>query len=303
MSIFSAQAPAKAFIIGEYGAIAGNPALIATFQPEFELRVGVGSTDPFHPDSPAAKLLREFDAQDLAMEWRDPFHGQGGFGASTAQFITTGKVLEKLGRISRWDMKSAWETYRSFFADQKTSGADLIAQMSQGWNWVGRKGQNPFCEMAILPDLYLMLFSATHQPERKVATHQHLQSSEVAWVHDPQSAPFRNLSGKVDRARDALSAGRVSDFGAALTAYAEELNLLGLESTVAREDRRALSQVEGVLGVKGCGALLSDALIVLLDSSNIELLASTARAVNEEARKRDLKLVHERIPLGGNHAG
>lgn len=65
-----------------------------------------------------------------------------------------------------------------------------------------------------------------------------------------------------------MQPGECTHAGEAMTGFARALNQIGLEAPGALEDRESLAAVEGVAGVKGVGALLSDGLVVLLSSND-----------------------------------
>ncbi len=69
-----------------------------------------------------------------------------------------------------------------------------------------------------------------------------------------------------------------------MNAYGDALASMSLEIAETAADRRALSQVLGVLGVKGAGALQSDAVLVMMAPG------SDHRPVIELARSRGLVL-------------
>src|SRR4051812_12557045 len=94
------SSPGKVFVLGEYAVLDGRPAVVASVGPRFSMDVREG-TAPFHPhpQSPVARLMDwadragAYDSSEMKLDFQDPFHGAGGFGASTAQFALAYRVL------------------------------------------------------------------------------------------------------------------------------------------------------------------------------------------------------------------
>lgn len=92
--MFLISAPSKTFLLGEYAVLKGGAGLLLNTEPRFELRLRFReNAEPkcvgIKLESPAGQLLKDtrmlFDSFDV--EFRDPHRGQGGFGASSAQFL------------------------------------------------------------------------------------------------------------------------------------------------------------------------------------------------------------------------
>ena len=188
--------PGKIFVLGEYAALAGLPSVVAAMGPRFVFDcVDFNGTkvDQFsqvnfeiHPDSPAGRLLSFAKGQGISfeqsIEFSDPYGGKGGFGASTAQFVTVYCLLaEKAGLKRGW--KNVWELYREVLKSERVppSGADLVAQCQGGTSLFSFAGspEMPVWEGLSLADSNLLVFSATDQSGRKVPTHDHLKSLET----------------------------------------------------------------------------------------------------------------------------
>lgn len=282
--------PGKVFLLGEYAVLAGGSAILAAVGPRFHLRTGeIGDTaaSTFHPQSPAGRLLGVARRlRTRGFEFVDPHLGQGGFGASTAQFaLLYGAFAEEAG----WDLsaQAVRRVYRELLMDESVppSGADLIAQLCGGviqFN-VARESIQQLSECVDWGQL--LIFSAVSQSGRKVPTHEHL-----AGLGSLRANFVTDLSVLVERAEQALVRGDSAAFGMTLTEYAEALSSEGLELEASRADRLALSSLSGVLGAKGTGALLADAMIVWLKPEIAK--GSEARVrVLQAAQARGLKLV------------
>jgi hypothetical protein len=162
--------------------------------------------------------------------------------------------------MSAW---GAWRAYREVTADEllPPSGADLVAQWTGGVAGLDLKQQvvKPLFGHGLWDDL--LVFSAVGQPGRKVPTHEHLAKLKHSNVLS--GSLISELSARVLRAHDILD--RPAEFGRALSDYADTLAQAGLELEASRADREALCARPGVLGAKGTGALLADALAVLIE--------------------------------------
>lgn len=294
MSVYSA--PGKIFILGEYAVLNGYPAMIASVGPRFELRVRSAASDApdwsVAPQSPVARLLDWADrvgvGADHRLSFEDPFDGAGGFGASTAQFALAYRALADLSDWSK-DWSVVWRLYRELMRSKREavppSGADLIAQWEGGVPLFS--GINQHC--GTVEDLWdtgfdwssVLVFSATRQAGRKVATHDHLKS-----LVERGTGIFDVLEDPLDEGIQAVRGHDGLRLGRALDAYADALHHLGLESHATFLDRTELKRIPGVLGVKGAGAMQADSVLVLVDP------ASQARAeVLDLAKARGLGLL------------
>src|SRR5665213_3933088 len=85
------SAPSKTFLTGEYAVLCGGPALVLNTSPRFELKAVRGEFGVAGiPDgSPASQWIKQRAPllADWKIEFSDPHQGQGGFGASSAQFL------------------------------------------------------------------------------------------------------------------------------------------------------------------------------------------------------------------------
>jgi hypothetical protein len=289
--VHSAKIPSKVFLIGEYVALVGRPVIVAGVEPCFEVEPREGEALEFHPDSPAGKLLST-GLKTQSFEMRDPHHGAGGFGGSTAEYLSL-HLSRTEGELPKWE--NVFDEYRELTAKGPLppSGADLIAQMLGGIHLIDgthRKASPIFPRGGKL----CLVFAASHLPGRKVKTHEHLEELAETW--NPKALiPLLELPLK--EGRKALESDGFGAFGDFAREYAEILWNAGLESPAAHADREALEALPRVNGVKGTGALLSDGVLVFMD----ELHTADDRArVIEAAQERGLKLVLDGIkPVRG----
>ncbi len=295
------SAPGKVFLLGEYAVVAGKAAVVAAVGPRFELKRGGGAAGfPFAAGSPAgrlyARVLDEAGAAGVAklsglpIQFSDPHSGKGGFGGSTAEFVLTYKLLAETldwpDSKNRWE--AAWKLYRELTAGESLppSGADLVAQWRGGV--VLFDPEDLYCVdlWPIFDWTSVLVFSAAGLPGRKVATHEHL-----AALKSLGDVLVENLEEVLLAGVKGIREGNVMAFSQSLTAYADILWNSGLENAQAHADRLALSQVPDVLGVKGAGAMLSDALVV-----SMKLRSPHREKLIEAAQARGLVLISDGIP-------
>ncbi|MFZ9596308.1 MAG: hypothetical protein ACO3A2_09550 [Bdellovibrionia bacterium] len=318
----------KVILLGEYAVLSGAPALVAALAPRFTLRaraldpqahslghesqVGSSHGRTPHARSPLGRLMRWAQAQGLppvSFELDDPYQGAGGFGASTAEFALAYLAYERLtqkgyenfhergGKSSSLPLAlDSWvrpyELYRDLMSDEPItpSGADLVGQWQGGA--CGLFPQTKEVQAFELPHQGspFLVFSATRLVGRKVPTHEHLAHLAALGFLDQGSELFQTLSQITLRGMNALKACDLIAFGRALDGYAQALHQAELEVPGATEDRLALRALPHVLGVKGAGALQSDALVVLLEHQ-----APNRKMIIEQAQRRGLTLVADGI--------
>jgi mevalonate kinase len=266
---FRTTAPGKVFLMGEYAVLAGGAAVVLPTHHVFELATKPAAkrqTALFHSKSPAGLLLSAHaDRVDpaRAMEWRST-PGSEGFGSSTAEFLCVDRYLFPGALLSE-----RWNRYRSLAQGViKPSGADLIAQAA--YACIKMRIAEPEPEWSYIESTALLSWSASHAvrlfrgPE-KTKTHEHLASGALDMKAIKKS--LKGLESLTESALVALARQDLSALGRALGSYAEQLAKLGLEAPRVRDVRKLLSASPGVWGVKGCGAMGTDALWVIMDPS------------------------------------
>ena len=284
----------KVFLLGEYAVLMGLPAVVAAVGPRFTLKGSVDqATLKGTPGSPLDRLI-QFETKEnrrdpILMEVVDPHHQRGGFGASTAEFALAYMAYRNQGTpevqgSGKTHWKKVWALYRSLMTDPHSqsvapSGADLVAQWQGGVLFFDPTGPHCMDLWPLMDWSGLLIFSATGIPGRKMATHRHLEDLRLdSRAHDLLEVPLRD-------GVSAIEAGSFPKLGQAMTAYAEALASLGLETQAAKADREILSKLPGVLGVKGAGAGLSDSVLVALQNH------SARDQVIERAKSLGLVLV------------
>jgi mevalonate kinase len=290
--------PGKVFILGEYAVLAGLPGLVATVPPRFSLSSSQSQSfdesSDFHPESPIARLqgwAEKLRLPRLSFQFEDPLAGAGGFGASTAQFamayLAYSQFLEE-SQARRWS--SAWRLYRELMGTEviTPSGADLVAQWQGGVVFFDPSDRHCLDVWPLFDWSRLIVFSATSQVGRKVATHSHLRG--LVEKGFPQGMPnlMRDLEKALIAGISAVRENDVFELGKSFDDYAESLQRAGLECAATFEDRLFLRDLSGVCGVKGAGAEQSDAVLVLLDPK-----ASNRNSIITAAEQRGLRLVSD----------
>jgi pantoate kinase len=288
--------PSKVFIIGEYAVLDGVPALVATFAPRF----GLGPRDAsliqkevFHPDSPAGRLMKQNRWEGI-WEFTDPYLGAGGFGGSTAEFLLAYAITKMKSdlTIQPEDAWEAWTRYREFAP--LASGADLVAQWIGGTVVVDLKRQSAQTIDVDQIGQSILIFSAAHQEDRKVKTHEHLNSNHASF----KVSSYIQLL--VERAIDAFTRQHNQQLASAINQFGDSLRELGLEIQATTEDREAFMKVPGVIAVKGTGALQADGLVVMMDPAFLSKKAEViqfAEARNLRCIARDLTNTEQGITV------
>ena len=259
--------PGKAFLAGEYLALDGGLTLLAMTEPRFELRVSSGSGQRIGiPEgSPAARFVDRHPSffKNLNLQFSDPHQGAGGWGASTAQYLSVfalqaWKQAANDEASAELDTKELLDQYRlDAWSGQgrPPSGADLIGQMKGGFTFfekrAGMISQQPWPFES--HEGFLLKTGV------KVQTHEHLRE-----LLDPD---FSALGPLMDQVKSGWLRADGEQFGEAITAYGKAL---------ARQKKVALSTLDilhdlfwmnGVKGAKGCGAMGADLIFVLLERS------------------------------------
>lgn len=277
----------KVILLGEYAVLTGRPALVAAVPPRFQLNVSTSvdkdedkgeDVAAEHPKSPLGRLkawAKKEKWPSLSFRFLDPYRGTGGFGASTAQFaLAYYAYLDamKSGILSdSLNWRSALALYRQLMSNEQLipSGADLVAQWQGGVVHFSPRASTCTDLSPFLDGSSVLVFSATQLQGRKVPTHEHLELLSKQGFPNPESKLLDSLAQITEQGVSAIRQGSAEGLGKSLDAYAECLHEAELEVAGAYEDRKALRLLPGVLGVKGAGALQSDALIVVVENASL----------------------------------
>ncbi|MDF1827058.1 MAG: hypothetical protein P1U39_02130 [Legionellaceae bacterium] len=256
--------PAKTFLLGEYAALQGGPAIVLTTTPCFEVSLSQEQISPaIHPDSPAG-LFWSSAGIEAQLTWHDPYDGIGGLGASSAQFLGAYWAAQA---STHTDQKALLEAYWacSWQTGQgvRPSGYDVLAQASSGCVSINQHAVSasyawPFKDIA-----FILLHTGD-----KLPTHHHLQDIDLT---DAMAA----LSTLVLSGQDAFVRADSTQLIEAVNAYHQALLDLNLVAERTQQQLAHLARDHDVLACKGCGAMGADVLLVLVSSQ--QLLACKKR--------------------------
>lgn len=248
--------PAKTFLLGEYAAIAGAPAIILTTSPCFEVTL---SNKPglygIHPASPAGKWWLKHGQTSVGLQWYDPYLGHGGVGASSAQFLGAylasmhiqKKVAEQSHMLDAY-LQSAWSG-----KGLRPSGYDVLAQSQCGCVYINKQQEHfqnfswPFQDIA-----FLLLHTG-----QKLATHHHLQTTALPNNLD-------QLTTIVELSKTALEQIDSQCMIDAINAYHNQLVQMNLVAEHTMQHIDSFKIQPDILAIKGCGAMGSDVLLLLI---------------------------------------
>ncbi|KTD64421.1 hypothetical protein [Legionella spiritensis] len=254
--------PAKTFLVGEYAALAGGPAIILTTTPCFQTSlIATETLDGIHPESPAGQWWSTHHVSSQGLRWYDPYQGLGGLGGSSAQFI--GAYLASCHllhvKASRQVLLDAY--YQSCWRGDglRPSGYDVLAQTQHRCVYINR--HNDMIETYDWPfkDLsFLLLHSG-----QKLATHYHLQRVSLPSATAQLSEIVEQAKSAFEQADSALLIKAVND-------YQQQLADLGL---VARHSLNYLDRLKSkyhISAAKGCGAMGADVLLLILPNDTLD---------------------------------
>ena len=252
-SLRDVRVPGKVFLMGEYSVIQGGKALVTAIRPGIEYSLDHGQALSVHPESPLGVFQSE---QNSILEIKlSSSESSLGLGSSTAELIAA-EVFSNGSTEGARSTKALWNWYRNHFP--RASGADLAVQYEALRSGAGLfevenlETVHPLSGGPLLSQLYL--FQASES--QKLPTHVNL--NQVRSV-----LPLREANLFVDRFRNALEHAGESDLKV-LNEWAAYLQSHGLVTDFARSVQLALSRIDGVIGVKGCGAGLNDLFLVAM---------------------------------------
>jgi mevalonate kinase len=233
--------PSKTFLVGEYSALIGGPALVLATTPRFVLSRG---TKPFtpHPESPAGTIWKELTEQ---YEFFDPYFGEGGFGASGAQFLTAKAILKN------FDLKphQVLEDYKKI---QSGSGYDVAAQLMGGVSHIeSAKNQYSFLEWPFA-EMDFLIFKTGH----KLNTHE----------SRPENVDYQKLAEQSSKVVQSFVQKDIQSFIEGLVDFRDLLLEQGLVTAATRDLIEEFEMDQDVLMAKGCGAMGADVILVLTSS-------------------------------------
>lgn len=142
--------PSKTFLLGEYAVLHGGAALVATTRPEFIVDMDFvvrPSSEGVRFAGPAGRLHENLSLSSglRIQQFLDPHFGKGGFGASSAQYISVylAPSIDKVSEVHpvpislarAREMVAQFQTDSHALGNGRPSGVDLVAQ------WLGGMAQ------------------------------------------------------------------------------------------------------------------------------------------------------------------
>jgi hypothetical protein len=273
--MFSLSVPSKTFLIGEYGALNGGPALMLATPPRFVLKSALClgtqcQRTGLEGKGPASVLLNDRAFNDYEFQFFDPHRGRGGLGASSAQYLLLHAFYNWLKfQPTRADrlLQMYRETVRSQI-DVLPSGYDILSQFRGNisfihWKWsIFETVEWPF------PDLEIFVLRGP----LKIATHEHLKSIHLKDTSDFEQIAQESMDAITAKDQDSFLK-TINDFGALLQAKD-----LTVAESIAMQ--KTIREHKSVLAVKGCGALGADVLIAAVpmnESANFNSFLNTQK--------------------------
>jgi len=267
--------PSKTFLSGEYAALEGYSALVLTHEPYFSCKLSTGEGPPavkFHPDSPAGKLEIKLTGKQHDWLFDDPHNGAGGFGGSTAEFISVYKTLKPQGSL-----QDLMNEYAELFADKARppSGADLAAQYS------GRLGCSVYSKAPLALESYEWPFVEVSilvlKTNVNLATHTHLE--EIS------QTSFETLGEASHSAVAALKNQNQEAFFSAVRTFTNDQSRIGLLHHATQNTAAAIGKVEGVVAVRGCGAMGVDVIAVFVKKESLDYVWKEIEGLDKGLKK------------------
>jgi mevalonate kinase len=266
----------KVFIMGEYLALSGGPAVLAAFDPRFQLSVekGTGLYRNISIEGPGGIFInknKSFFSQ-YNLDFFDPFNGRGGWGASSAQYAMLAAFYYGQDSIQsdaqmNLDLQKIDKSYLEITSQNingmPPSGMDVIAQLRGGLVFIDRnKGRIdnivwPFSDVS-----FLMFATGV-----KVPTHLHLSTL--------CELPNSELLESVQKFNEAVMNIDKKSMVESINEFRKILYENNLEAPTTSALINKLKPLNGVLAAKGCGAMGADVIMLLVDKSEQNTIAST----------------------------
>lgn len=263
--------PAKTFLLGEYAALANKGAIVLTTHPCFEVTLTeTNGLHGIHPDSPAGRWWNKMGHDQYGLHWYDPFNHCGGMGASSAQFLGAYFASSYINATTPTQAEILEAYWQCAWQDQgiRPSGYDVIAQSLSGCVSINRDEHH--CEVFpwSFSDLAFIIVHTGH----KLATHHHLQDMTL-------SDDVDQLNAIVTLAKHAFLSSDSQALVNAVNAYHHALVLTNRvdQNTVQLLDQ--LTDLPGLLAMKGCGAMGADVIILITTRESVATIQSHLRTM------------------------
>lgn len=243
--------PAKTFLVGEYSVLLGGAALGLATSPCFEVEYGDSEFCELHPDSAAARYLKQMDKKPK-FKITDPYIG--GFGRSTAEYLAAITLDDEQTSSKFHDIFKKYKTFHS------GSGVDLAFQ---------------YFGMVCLADPIISFYQTfswhfdhldffTISTGLKIKTHEHLANLDLAKLADLPKMSNKIVQSYVEN-REELFLSLMKD-------WCEKLKQYGLTHENSLKMKYKLESFEPIKLVKPCGALGADVLLVFFDKDEKKIV-------------------------------
>ena len=250
--------PAKTFVLGEYSVTEDGLAIVLLSEPCFEARFSAGA--PAELSAPIAKFIN-LHPQELAntrCDFIDPYHGVGGLGASSAEFLAWIKYYHQVkgGRFDITNAEHYQQALQEFIVCSsgatgiRPSGADMIAQNARGLAFVDLSSSRLESIAWPFDEIELCLVHTKH----KVATHEHLAKVK-------SGGDFSLLGENARSFKRALAASSVDGVVGSINSSCAELDRLGFLRPRSKEIINSALNHDFCLAAKGCGAMGADVIL------------------------------------------
>lgn len=247
--------PGKTFLLGEYVAMFGGPALLALTKPCFEL----DNLKRLHPACPASRLWQDKTGKNCDWGLKNPYLGRGGLGASSAEFLLAYQQLFP-GDIDISHLRQIFNKYSNYGKGIPPSGYDLMAQTSQGCVIVE---SSPLLLHSFPWEFNELGFILVHTGV-KLATHEHLKVvNQINWK---PFVPF------VEKACEAMQDNNTEAFLSSVTNFSAELYQQHLVAKHTQFLIKDWTSKLPILAIKGCGAMGSDVVAIFSLRENIDYI-------------------------------
>lgn len=259
--------PSKTFIGGEYLVLSGGPGLLVSTAPKFKAKIQkIKSSTPFHPESPAGRffMLNQSEISNFKIDFHDPYQKKGGFGASTAEFLSvyvTWKMSqsESLDAQVEWDISEVLDAYLNCFSkESRPSGADVVGQINGGITFYHRsQGKIKRLNWPFKDYGFFLIHTGN-----KIKTHEHLV--QVSDVH------ALKLDGDViTQMAHSLESSDWDLFSDSFKKWKEILIYNRFQTFQTIEMCKVIESNTGIITCKGCGAMGADVIMALYEKSKL----------------------------------
>lgn len=279
--MYRLSCPSKTFIIGEYAVLDGGHGVVVGTGPRFEMKfreIQQGEESyikGLSPQGPPMDFLRDNLEifSDFQIDMYDPHEHRGGFGWSSAQFlflyflkvwVENGKP-HSLPEINREEILHSFLSYSWDGEGWAPSGLDILSQLEGGLLFLQSprkvsEGKLEPIEFGDYEKLDKWPFEEIQfcliRTGNKIATHSHLSN-----LQHIGTASLAKLGHDVG---NSLMNPNEENFIDGINSFREALREQDLVDPSSWNTQQELLSRPEVLGIKGCGALGADVLLLVL---------------------------------------